>query len=47
MIKKIKQAVLYAIYLGILIGTSLVACWVLGALFGVATNGYKFTLGYF
>lgn len=47
MVKKIKQAVLYSIYLGVLIGTSLVAVWVLGALFGVATKGYNFTLGYF
>jgi len=46
MVKKIRQVLLYAIYLGILIGTSLVACWVLGALFGVATKGYNFSLGY-
>ncbi len=47
MVNKFKKVILYAIYLGILVSTSLLACWVLGALFGVATNGYKFTLGYF
>ena len=30
MVKKFKQALLYAIYLGILVGTSLVAIWLLG-----------------
>ncbi len=47
MVKNFKTALLYALYLTILIGTSLVACWVIGALFGVAANGYEFTVGYF
>ena len=47
MVKKFKQALLYTIYLGILIGTSLVMCWILGALVAVGTKGFNFTLGYF
>ena len=44
MVKKLKQAVLYTIYLGVLIGASLVACWILGALVAVGTGGYRSVL---
>ena len=47
MVKKFKQALLYAIYLSILIGTSLIAVWIIGALIGFGSKGYNFTVGYF
>ena len=44
MIKKFKQAVLYTIYLIVLLCTSLAACWVLGAMAAIVTGGYKSVL---